>query len=145
MIQQLRSSRKYESFSLHSSRIRPVLYHCYGQWEDVKITPLPIVFSKAFEPKIGNLYLPFFSVITIIKMTLAIFKKNSPAIHTPALLKAFGTCIHPRPKPSHSLYPLFQNTRNLAVKSISALLRGLIMVFIQCYSKQPLGDLCPVF
>lgn len=80
-------------------------------------------------------------MILVIKKYKPKQKNTSPAIHTPSLLKGFGTFIHPRPKSGHSLYLLFWNMRNLVVKSISALLRALIIVFIQCYSKQPLRGL----
>ena len=128
-----------------SSRTRPSLYLRYGQWEDVKIIPLPVVFARLWA-KDRKTPPPIFQCDYSNSDDLSYFlKKYSPAVHAPALLKGFGTCIHPRPKPNHSLYLLFQNRMSLTVEPVSALLRALIMVFIHRCSKQPLEDLCPVF
>lgn len=67
------------------------LVFSWNSW-DIKKTQLQVIFFKDFETKAGKLLLPFFTTITAIKMTLALFFFfNSPAIHIPVLLKGFST------------------------------------------------------
>lgn len=42
-------------------------------YKDNSITQLQVVFSKDFETKAGKLYLSFFTIVTVIKITLAIY------------------------------------------------------------------------
>lgn len=98
----------------------------WNSW-DINITQLQVVFSKDFETKAGSLHLPFFTVITVIKVTLAFFLMHLLSIPLPT----WKALVHDTPKIKTKSQPLssLSEKEKFGLKSISALLRALIMIF----------------
>lgn len=106
------------------------LVFSWNSW-DIKKTQLQVIFFKDFETKAGKLLLPFFTTITAIKMTLALFFFF--LIHLLSIsLYSWKALVHDTSKIKTKSQPLssLSEKEKFGLKSISALLRALIMVFM---------------